>query len=353
MVVRPRPLLGIRNGPGGGSLSEGANLQPQEIPDGTLYYMGIFEFDDQLVHFAQRETSTGERWQFEGEILHPLSTGRAASTIIDVEHDLKLRDELRVISGGTFTVHRGDRSTSTIDVTPMTDFWPGLAGYMEVGGYASGHWRGTDFIDGFTVERPISRSSGRSASCPRRCARCGWTGRSGTAWWRWCSWVPTRATATPAGDRSSAGQEAADQLPAALEAIVRERVPGAGNASIANWTPSPGGFSTETFLFDLVGLDDGGSLGLVFRRPPEYQILPDYDLRRQYLVMQRLAASPVPVPTVRWVDATADALGTQYLVMDRIDDVVGVSDVPPYHQAGLVPKPTTRAGRRCGTDAST
>jgi hypothetical protein len=115
------------------------------------------------VHFAQRETSTGERRQFEGEILHPLSTGRAASTIIDVEHDLKFRDDLRVISGGTFTVHRGDRSTSTIDVTPMTDFWPGLAGYMEVGGYASGHWRGTDFIDGFTVDatdldviRPVS-----------------------------------------------------------------------------------------------------------------------------------------------------------------------------------------------------
>ena len=82
----------------------------------------------------------------------------------------------------------------------------------------------------------------------------------------------------------------------------------------------------------------------MFRRPPEYQILPDYDLRRQYLVMQRLAASPIPVPTVRWIDATADALGTQYLVMDRIDDVVGVSDVPPYHQAGLFAE-TDDAGR--------
>ncbi|WP_029116048.1 hypothetical protein [Mycobacterium sp. URHB0044] len=154
---------GIRNGPGGGSLSEGANLQPQEIPEGTLYYMGIFEFDDELVHFAQRETSTGERWQFEGEVLYPLATGRDAGTIIDVEHDLKFRDDLRVVSGGTFTVHRGDRTTSTIDVTPLCDFWPGLAGYMEVNGYASGHWRGRDFIDGFTVDpddldaiRPVS-----------------------------------------------------------------------------------------------------------------------------------------------------------------------------------------------------
>jgi aminoglycoside phosphotransferase (APT) family kinase protein len=137
---------------------------------------------------------------------------------------------------------------------------------------------------------------------------------------------------------------AAEQLPGALEGIVRERLPGARNARIANWTPSPGGFSTETFLFDVVGLDGGESAGLVFRRPPEFQILPDYDLRRQYLVMQRLAPSPIPVPTVRWIDATADALGTPYLVMDRIDDVVGVSDVPPYHQAGLFAE-TDDAGR--------
>ncbi|CDO05525.1 hypothetical protein C1S82_25755 [Mycolicibacterium cosmeticum] len=154
---------GIRNGPGGGSLSEGAHLQPQEVPDGTLYYMGIFEFEDELVHFAQRETSTGQRWQFEGEILHPLHTERPAAAIIDVEHDLKFRDDLRVISGGTFTVHRGDRTTSTIEVSPITDFWPGLAGYMEVGGYASGHWRGKEFLDGFTADttdldvvRPVS-----------------------------------------------------------------------------------------------------------------------------------------------------------------------------------------------------
>jgi aminoglycoside phosphotransferase (APT) family kinase protein len=136
----------------------------------------------------------------------------------------------------------------------------------------------------------------------------------------------------------------ADELPGALEAIVRERFPGARDATISNWTPAPGGFSTETHLFDLVGLDGGGAAGLVFRRPPEYQILPDYDLRRQYLVMQRLAPSPIPVPTVRWIDATGDALGTQYLVMDRIDDVVGVSDVPPYHQAGLFAD-TDDAGR--------
>lgn len=113
---------------------------------------------------------------------------------------------------------------------------------------------------------------------------------------------------------------------------------------MANWRSSPGGFSTETFLFDLEGLDDGSTLGLVFRRPPEFQILPDYDLRRQYLVMHRLASSPIPVPTVRWIDAERAALGTQYLIMDRIDDVVGVSDVPPYHEVGVYAE-TDDAGR--------
>ncbi len=157
---------GVRHGPGGGSLPEGAELQPAEMPDGVLYYMGIFQFDDELVHFAQRETSTGERWQFEGELLYPIDSGREPGKIIDVEHDLKFRDELRVIRSGTFTIHRGDRTTSTIDVTPLCDFWPGLAGYLEVNGYASGYWRGPDFIDGYTVDtrdleviRPVSMLS--------------------------------------------------------------------------------------------------------------------------------------------------------------------------------------------------
>ena len=137
---------------------------------------------------------------------------------------------------------------------------------------------------------------------------------------------------------------AAEELPGLLEPILRQRIPRAAQARIANFAASCGGFSTETFLFDLLGLDDGGSLGLVFRRPPEYQILPDYDLLRQFLVMQRLAPSPIPVPNVRWIEPGPDALGTQYLVMDRIDGVVGISDVPPYHQTGVFAE-TDDAGR--------
>jgi aminoglycoside phosphotransferase (APT) family kinase protein len=138
---------------------------------------------------------------------------------------------------------------------------------------------------------------------------------------------------------------AADELPTALEPIVRSRIPGAAHATIANWAPTERGFSTETFLFDVTGIDgDQSSLGLVFRRPPEFAILPDYDLRRQFLTMQRLEPSPIPVPRVRWIDTGSDAVGTPYLIMDRIDGAVSVSDVPPYHQAGIYAD-TDDAGR--------
>ena len=61
------------------------------------------------------EISTGERWQFEAELLYPLGTGRPVGKIIDVEHHLKFRDELCLISSTTFFVHGGDRTTSMSD----------------------------------------------------------------------------------------------------------------------------------------------------------------------------------------------------------------------------------------------
>jgi aminoglycoside phosphotransferase (APT) family kinase protein len=138
---------------------------------------------------------------------------------------------------------------------------------------------------------------------------------------------------------------APDELPEVLEPILRSCIRGASTATIANWAPTERGFSTETFLFDVTGIEgDQSSLGLVFRRPPEFAILPDYDLRRQFLTMQRLAPSPIPVPRVRWIDTGSEAVGTPYLIMDRIDGAVSVSDMPPYHQAGIYAD-TDDAGR--------
>ncbi len=132
---------------------------------------------------------------------------------------------------------------------------------------------------------------------------------------------------------------AADEVAALLEPIVRERIAGAGTARIVNWRGTDRGFSTETYLFELEadGPDGRPTLvkRLVFRRPPQVSIFPDYDLLRQVLVMKRLQATPIPVPTVCWLDRGSDALGTPYFVMEQVATVGSPGEFPPYHAAGL------------------
>jgi hypothetical protein len=143
---------GVRRGGGGGDLPETAVLQPREIPEGVLYFMGIFEFADRQVHFAQREDAQGAIWQYEGALLYPLSTGKPSVAITNVEHDFTFRDDLRVISGGQVVVHTDDGAADTISITPITRFWPGFAGYDDYRGYASGYWRGPSYRDSFVVD---------------------------------------------------------------------------------------------------------------------------------------------------------------------------------------------------------
>ena len=126
-------------------------LQPTEILAGALYYMGIFQFDDELVHCPARRP----HWQTDsvrGEVLTPLANGGGSAPIIDVDHDLTFRAGRRLISDGSrFTVHRADRSDQPGSRWTPSPTSPGLGGYQEFKGYASGYWRGTDFIGGFTV----------------------------------------------------------------------------------------------------------------------------------------------------------------------------------------------------------
>ncbi|MBF6329566.1 phosphotransferase family protein [Nocardia transvalensis] len=127
------------------------------------------------------------------------------------------------------------------------------------------------------------------------------------------------------------GRPPAEQLPALLEPVLQQRIPGADQARIRHWAPSSHGFSTETYLFDLEG--PAGTVPLVFRRLPELPLFPDYDLLRQVLVMRRLAGTAIPVPRVRWLDRTGAELGDPYFVMDRLDGDAP-SDYPSYHAAG-------------------
>lgn len=117
----------------------------------------------------------------------------------------------------------------------------------------------------------------------------------------------------------------------------QKNMPQAQNISVSDLRPPQGGFSTETFLFDLSWQEAGQkrSQGMLVRRPPHLPVFHDYDLRRQFLVMKRLQGTNIPVPRVHWlVEQDESVLGTPFYVMDRIDGWISPSDYPPYHTYG-------------------
>jgi aminoglycoside phosphotransferase (APT) family kinase protein len=146
----------------------------------------------------------------------------------------------------------------------------------------------------------------------------------------------------------------ADDIPALLEPIARQRIAGATDARIANWQGTERGMSSETYLFDLQcdGADGPRTLcELVFRRPPAVSLYRDYDLLRQVLVMNRLRNSPINVPRVCWLDRDERALGTPYYVMERLPSIGTAGDYPSYHSHGLyfdaTPEQRTAMWRGC------
>ncbi|WP_433564146.1 phosphotransferase family protein [Nocardia sp. CA-151230] len=123
----------------------------------------------------------------------------------------------------------------------------------------------------------------------------------------------------------------AEHLGEALGPLVRTHFPGSGTARVRNLARTERGFATETYLFEVE--DNFGTVPLVMRRPPDMSLFPDYDLLRQVLVMQRLAETDIPVPTVAWLDRGDNSLGSPYFVMNRLEGRAP-SDYPSYHTAG-------------------
>jgi len=99
--------------------------------------------------------------------------------------------------------------------------------------------------------------------------------------------------------------------------------------------PPEAGMSNVSLLFDATWSRDGveHQLDLVARMAPDADavpVFPDYDLRRQYEVIAAVAAnSDVPVPRLRWIEDSPQALGSPFVVMDRVEGHVPV-DNPPY-----------------------
>ncbi len=114
------------------------------------------------------------------------------------------------------------------------------------------------------------------------------------------------------------------------------KMPGATDITVSNMKPPEAGFVAETFMFRLDWTESGQrrSREMVFRRPPLLPVFPDYDLRRQFLVMQRLQGTGIPVPRVFWrVEQDEGILGTPFYVMERLPGTTP-PDFPLYHSAG-------------------
>ena len=138
----------------------------------------------------------------------------------------------------------------------------------------------------------------------------------------------------------------ADNLPSDLEQRLRVKLAGAGSATVENWSPCEAGFSTETFLFDLVGMERRTTpWPLVFRRPPEVPLFPDYDLLRQARVMDALKQTEIQAAEPVLLDRDGGALGTPFFVMEQVSSIGTVSSMPSYHEAGIYAE-TDEAGRR-------
>lgn len=97
-------------------------------------------------------------------------------------------------------------------------------------------------------------------------------------------------------------------------------------------TPEGTGMSSDTVLFD-VTWSDGAHERLVARLAPDADavpLFPDYALDRQFATMAEVAArSSVPVPPLHTYESDPSHLGTEFIVMHRVEGIVP-ADIPPY-----------------------
>ena len=53
--------------------------------------------------------------------------------------------------------------------------------------------------------------------------------------------------------------------------------------------------------------------GMVLRFYPEgFFVFPDYDIHKQYLIMQKLSDHDIKVPNVLWYESSDDIFGTSF-----------------------------------------
>jgi len=123
-----------------------------------------------------------------------------------------------------------------------------------------------------------------------------------------------------------------------LAGWIATRITNAFDVRVENLKVPSAGLSNETILFDLryrQGKSESVEPLVLRACPTEHLVFPDYDLSLQWRVLLALAATPVPVPRMRWAEPRPHVIGTPFYVMDRVEGLIP-SDVPPYHAAGAL-----------------
>ena len=142
-----------------------------------------------------------------------------------------------------------------------------------------------------------------------------------------------------------------DEIEPALSAWALARF--AEPVAVANVASPGNGMSSETVLFDVHNVADGGVDHYVARLAPLpdlYPVFPDYDLELQRKCMDLVRANTdVPAPEVAFFERDTEWLRTPFLVMRRVDGSAP-PDIPPYVFEGWILDATPEQRRRLQDD---
>jgi len=126
------------------------------------------------------------------------------------------------------------------------------------------------------------------------------------------------------------------------------KMPDTREVTVSGLKKGPSGLSNETYYLDVAWQDkDGPKMRpMVLRRQPKDVVLfPDYDLEKQYRIMEKLANTDVPVPRVYWIEHDIGILGSPFYLMSKIEGQIA-PDVPSYHISGLFYNATPERRRK-------
>jgi len=137
-------------------------------------------------------------------------------------------------------------------------------------------------------------------------------------------------------------------MEARLARWLQGKMPEAREIAVSGLKRASSGVSNETFFFDVAWKDEEGlkKPPMVLRRQPaDVLLFPDYDLGKQYRIMEQLANTDVPVPRVHWLEYDRGVLGSPFYLMSKIEGEI-TPEVPPYHAHGLFYDSTPESRRK-------